>query len=90
METINALHLRNHLGDVLDRLEKTRMPVLISKGKHVRAALITIEDFQIRFLDRQAEERRREILDRIMQLRHSASVPVSTLEVLRDLRGYTT
>jgi PHD/YefM family antitoxin component YafN of YafNO toxin-antitoxin module len=88
MDTVNALYIRNHLGEVLDRLENTRTPVLISKGRNVRAALITIEDFQKRFLDRQVEERRREILDRIRGMRRPAATPHSTLEVLRGLRGY--
>jgi len=55
MKTINALTIRNNLGKVLQELEETREPVLVSKGRKVRAALITIEDFQTRFIDKQAE-----------------------------------
>ena len=88
MDTVNALELRNHLGTILDRLEKRREPILVSKGRKVRAVLITPEDFQRRFLDRQAEEKRKELLDRIRELRAPARDRRTSLEVLRELRGY--
>ena len=49
METINALKIRNHLGEVLDLLAKKGEPILVSKGKKVRAVLITPEQFRRRF-----------------------------------------
>ncbi|HDM78362.1 MAG TPA: type II toxin-antitoxin system Phd/YefM family antitoxin [Deltaproteobacteria bacterium] len=50
METVNALKVRNNLGKILDRLEKTREPILISKGRKICAVLVTPEDFETRFL----------------------------------------
>jgi PHD/YefM family antitoxin component YafN of YafNO toxin-antitoxin module len=50
---------------VLDRLESTGEPILVSKGRRVRAVLITPQDFERRFLHKQAEEKRRELIDRI-------------------------
>ena len=50
MGTVNALKVRNNLGKILDRLEKTREPILISKGRKIRAVLVTPEDFETRFL----------------------------------------
>jgi hypothetical protein len=50
--------------------------------------LITPEDFQRRFLDRQVEERRRELLDRIGSMRQSSIATRPSLEILRELRGY--
>lgn len=88
MDTVNALEVRNRLGEVLDRLEKTGEPVLVSKGRRVRAVLITPEDFQRRFLDRQVEERRIELLDRIRAMRRPSISPRSSLDHLRELRGY--
>lgn len=88
MDVVNALELRNHLGEVLDRLERTREPLLVSKGRNVRAVLITPEDFRKRFLDRQVDERRRELLDRIRDMRRPTTTTRTTLEILRELRGY--
>ena len=33
MKTVNALQIRNHLGQVLQELEETKEPVLVSKGR---------------------------------------------------------
>ena len=90
MSTVNALEIRNHLGEVLDRLEKTGEPVLVSKGRRIRAVLITPEDYEKRFLDRQVEERRIELLARIKEMRRPPTMPRQSLDVLRELRGYPT
>jgi prevent-host-death family protein len=87
MDTVNALEVRNRLGEVLDRLERTGEPVLVSKGRRVRAVLITPEDFQRRFLDRQVEERRTQLLDQIRASRRPSISPLSSLDLLRELRG---
>jgi PHD/YefM family antitoxin component YafN of YafNO toxin-antitoxin module len=89
METVNALEIRNHLGQVLDRLERTGEPILVSKGRRVRAVMITPRDFERRFLDRQAEEKRRELVDRIKAAREPSTAGRSSLELLRQLRGYS-
>jgi PHD/YefM family antitoxin component YafN of YafNO toxin-antitoxin module len=88
MKTVNALQLRNHFGQVLQELEENREPILLSKGKRVRAALITIEDFQRRFLDRQAEEEREKWRRGLQELRAGRVGGRASLEVLRELRGY--
>jgi len=46
MKTVNALTIRNKLGEVLSYLEETHEPVLVTKGKKLRAALVPIDDFQ--------------------------------------------
>ena len=37
MKTVNALTLRNNLGKVLEMLEKDGDPILVSKGRKLRA-----------------------------------------------------
>jgi len=88
MKTVNALKIRNHLGEVLDLLTKTGEPILISKGREVRAVLITPEQFERRFLDYQAEEKKKQLLETIEGLRVESLETKSSLEVLRELRGY--
>lgn len=88
MKTINALKVRNNLGKVLQELEETKEPVLVSKGGKVQAALITIEDFQKRFVDKQAEEEKEKWLRRLDELRAPRRGSVSSLDTLRELRGY--
>ena len=88
MKTVNALKLRNNLGKVLEELQETREPVLVSKGGKVQAALITIEDFQKRFIEKQAEEEKERWLRRLEELRAPRLGSVSSLDALRELRGY--
>lgn len=90
METVNALKVRNHLGEILDRLRETGEPVRISKGRKIRAVLVTPEQFETRFLDWQAEEDRRRFLERLQELRGRQQGRESSLAVLRKIRGYGT
>lgn len=88
MKIMNALQIRKNLGKVLQELEETGEPILLSKGRKVRAALITFEDFQRRFIDRQAEEAREKWRNALGELRAPRVGPRSSLDTLRELRGY--
>lgn len=88
MKTVNALTLRNNLGKVLEMLEKDGDPILVSKGRKLRAVLITPEDFQTRFVDKQAEDHRHQLLNTIKDLREDGTGDASSLDLLREMRGY--
>jgi PHD/YefM family antitoxin component YafN of YafNO toxin-antitoxin module len=88
MKTVNALKIRNNLGEVLDMLTKTGEPIFVSKGRQIKAVLITPEQFQKRFLDYQAEERRKQLLEKIMNLRANSIETKDSVEIIRELRGY--
>ncbi len=90
METVNALKIRNNLGQVLDLLREKGEPILVSKGREVRAVLITPELFKRRFLDFQAEEEKKQLLETIASLRDASKEEQGSVEVLRKLRGYGT
>ncbi len=87
MRSVNALDIRNHLGAVLDDLERTGEPVIVSKGRKPRAVLISMEDFRRRFVDRQTEEQRKALLDRVLAARAERLGASESLSVLRALRG---
>ena len=88
MKTVNALKIRNHLGEVLEELNKTGKPILVSKGRKIRAVLITPEEFQRRFLDYQVEEKKKRLLETIKGLGAKSCGTKDSVEVLRELRGY--
>ncbi len=88
MEQVNALKLRNHLGEILDRLRDKGEPILVSKGRKIRAVLVTPEQFEKRFLDWQAEEQRKRFLNNMAQLKKKKKSRLDSLTVLRQLRGY--
>ena len=88
MEEVNALKLRNNLGEVLDRLNTTGEPILISKSRKIRAVLVTPEQFERRFLDWQAKKEQQRFLDTINSLKKKKRGDLSSIEALRRLRGY--
>jgi prevent-host-death family protein len=88
MTTVNALKIRNQFGEVLKILDDTGEPVLVNKGRELRAVLISVEDFKTRFIDKQAEEEADRIFNKILEER-SSRISVETPEaVLRRIRGY--
>jgi PHD/YefM family antitoxin component YafN of YafNO toxin-antitoxin module len=88
MEEVNALKLRNNLGEILDRLRDKGEPILVSKGRKLRAVLVTPEQFERRFLDWQAAEQRQRFLKNVAQLKKNTISRMDSLTVLRQLRGY--
>jgi len=88
MKIVNALKIRNNLGEVLDLLDKTGEPILVNKGRRLRAVLITPEQFKKRFLDYQAEEQRKHLLETIDSLKVNSLERKNSVAVLRELRGY--
>ena len=88
METVNALKVRNHFGEILERLNKTGEPILISKGRRIQAVLVTPDQFRRCFLDVISVEKRKCFLDEVRGLRKRKKEDGSSIEVLRQLRGY--
>jgi len=88
MKEVNALTLRNNLGAILDQLDRTGEPVMISKGRKTKAVMITPKQFEQRFLVYQAEEKRRELLAKIRASRSARIGRKASVDVLRELRGY--
>lgn len=69
MEEINALKVRNNLGEVLDRLNITKEPIFITKGRKIRAVLVTPDQFEKRFLDWKVKEDKKRIFESVKSLR---------------------
>ena len=87
METVNALQLRQSLGKVLDRLERDGGPIVVYRRRTPAAALVSLKDYHERFVDREADERRRNVVARLRQIKFDPPVAGTTLDLLRDLRS---
>ena len=87
METVNALELRQSLGKVLDQLERGGEPILVCRRRTPAAALVSLKDYRERFVDREADDRRREVVARLRQLQFESPAAGTTLDVLRNLRS---
>lgn len=88
MEKVNALKIRNNLGEILNRLNETGEPILVSKGRKLRAVLVTPEDFEKRFLDYKVKEDKKRMLNTMFALRKNKKEPLESIKLLRQLRGY--
>jgi prevent-host-death family protein len=87
MKRVNALEMRQSVGKVLRQLEKGGQPVIIERRRRPAAVLISLDDFEKRFADRDADEKREEIVRRIRALRFKAPSGKTTLDLLRNLRS---
>ena len=87
MKTVNALELRQSLGKVLDQLERNGAPILVCRGRTPAAALVSLKDYRERFVDRDAVDRRRQVVARIKQLEFHPPATGTTLDMLRGLRS---
>ena len=88
MEEVNALKIRNNLGEILDRLDEKGEPILVSKGRKIRAVLVTPEQFEKRFLDYKTQQDKERLLDSLKRLRKRKKVKQTSLSLLRKLKGY--
>jgi prevent-host-death family protein len=87
MKSVNALELRQSLGRVLCQLERGGAPILVQRGKEPAAVLISLRDYQERFADREADQRRRAIVAQIKATHFPPPKGRTTLDLLRELRS---
>lgn len=87
MKKVNALKLRQQLGSVLRAVKESVQPILIEHNSKPAAALISIKDYQKRFIDREADDRRREMVEAILKTRLQLPDGKSTLDLLREGRA---
>ena len=87
MNTVNALELRQSLGKVLDRLERNGEPIVVCRRRTPAAALVSLKDYRERFVDREADQRRRDVVSKLKQLKFESPTNGTTLDILRSLRS---
>lgn len=87
MRKVNALQLRQSLGKVVDALLRTGEPILLEKGRRPVAVLISLRDFQERFVEKAAAEARDRIVQEMDELAKASADPSPAVEILRELRG---
>jgi prevent-host-death family protein len=86
MKKVTALALRQSLGKVVAALERTGEPVLLQKGRRPVAVLISLRDFQERFVEKAAAEARDAILANMDELARPSADSTSARDILRELR----
>ncbi len=87
MKSVNALELRQSLGKVLEQLDQDGAPILVYRRRKPAAALVSLKDYRERFVDREADERRHQVVREIRKLKFGSPGAATTLDLLRDLRA---
>ena len=87
MKKVNALELRQSLGKVLAALEKHGEPILLERGRKAVGVIVSIQDFQQRFVEKSATAARQKIFDEIDGLATVSRDRRTVVEILRELRG---
>ncbi|RIL09399.1 MAG: hypothetical protein DCC75_06605 [Proteobacteria bacterium] len=80
----NALKLRQSLGAILSKLQKTKEPIIIERNREPVAVLVSYETFKERFIDYQERRKIAEIVEEFR--RNQVTVDQPSLDVLRELR----
>ncbi len=87
MKKVNALELRQSLGRVLRALEKGGEPIVVERQRRPAAVLISLQDYKTRFADRDADDQRQAVIERIRALRFVSPKGKTTTTLLRELRS---
>lgn len=87
MHTVNALKLRQNLGRILDRLKRTGEPVLLERGGSPIGVIIPVDEYQKRFVDVEADAKRRELVERIRSAHIKLPKGKASLDLVRELRS---
>ena len=86
MKSVNALKLRQQLGSIIRSLQETGKPVLIERNSKPAAVLISLEDYQKRFVDREADEKRKEMVAVLLRTRLRLPAGKTSLDLVREGR----
>jgi prevent-host-death family protein len=87
MKSVNALKLRQQLGSVIRSLQETGNPILIERNSKPAAVLISIEDYKKRFVDCEADEKRKEMVEILLRTKLRLPAGKTSLDLLHQGRS---
>jgi len=88
MHKTNALAVRRALGTVLRRLQRDGEPILVERNREPAAVLISLRDFEERFVDKVAAGERERLARDILAMRARARpARRKAVDLVRELRG---
>lgn len=87
MKRVNAITLRQSLGKILASLERTGEPILLERGKRPVGVIVSLRDFEERFVEKAAAEARRELMEEMDRLARPSVDATPAVKVIRELRA---
>lgn len=86
MRSINAVELRQSVGKVVEEIERTGKPIILEKHNQPVAVIISLKDFEERFVEKSALEGRLNLVKKIDDLARPAKDKTPAEKILRELR----
>ncbi len=87
MKTVNALQVRKSLGATLDALQEGGGgPVMVLRDRKPAAVLISLEDYERRFVDVRQDEAKAAAIAELRRMRAKPMAGPDSVHVLRELR----
>ena len=86
MKRINALQLRQSLAKIMTALERSGEPILVERGRRPVGVLISLRDYEERFVEKTAAEARRRLLAEMDALARPSVDKTSGVAILRGIR----
>lgn len=83
----NALKMRQNLGKVLRKLQATGKPVLIERNRKPAAVLISLDDYNKRFVDVEADLQRELLVQKIQGANIRLPQGKTSLDIIREIRA---
>lgn len=83
----NALILRQSLGQLLKRLAKASEPILIEKNRQPVAVLVSVEDYQKRFVDHALDDKRKQMIEKIKKANIPLPKGLTSLDLIQEIRS---
>lgn len=87
MEKVTSVELCQSLDAVLKRLARTGRPIILEQNNKPAAVLISVDAYRDHFAVDDAEQIRTEVIELIKAARLRTPNGMSTLDLLREVRG---
>jgi prevent-host-death family protein len=86
MKRVNSAELRASIGNIVADIERNGQPIILEKHNQPVAVIISLKDFQERFVEKAALEARLSLADKIDTLARPSKNRASAEQILRDIR----
>lgn len=78
--------LRQSLSKIINLLQSTGEPIMLERGRKPAAVIISLEDFKKRFVEKEADEQRKLVVEKIKKMARKSKTKETSEQILHKLR----
>lgn len=86
MKKVSSLKLRQSMSRILESLRKNGEPILLEQRHKPAAVIISLSDFQERFVEHDSNHKREKLMQEILAMRRQGAGERSSDEILAEMR----